>query len=121
MQIVYGYSSDGDAMSLLDRFVDLGEIVRVKQLGPVGKGNIAFAALLSTNECFSFPFVWNGAHFVAPQHQLQSVDVLISSTSVNAQKKRFRKLNNLTVTPKNWKQHVSRNRGLKYASESLSS
>ncbi|CAH7260402.1 hypothetical protein AB4251_10995 [Vibrio lentus] len=121
MQIIYGYCDGCDAISLLGRFVEQGDFIAVKQLGPVGGEHVAFAALLSNSMRFSLPFDWNGAHFVAVQKQTQSVNCHTSSNSINARKKRYRKVNNIIVTPKNWRQHVSRNRGLKYASESLSS
>ncbi|PMM42847.1 hypothetical protein [Vibrio splendidus] len=119
MQIVYGYCSEDDAVNLLGRFVEQGDFISVKKLGTVGCEHIAFAALLSFTGRFSFPFYWKGVHIVAVQKQAQSVNRLTLPTSNNARKKRYRKLNNTTMTPQNWKQHVSRNRGLKYASDSL--
>ncbi|MFA0077982.1 hypothetical protein AB4427_07475 [Vibrio artabrorum] len=119
MQIVYGYCSEDDAVNLLGRFVEQGDFIGVKALGTVGREHIAFAALLSFTGHLSFPFCWKGVHVVAVQKQAQSVNRLTLPTSNNARKKRYRKLNNTTMTPQNWKQHVSRNRGLKYASDSL--
>ena len=119
MQIVYGYCSEDDAVNLLGRLVEQGDFICVKVLGTFGRKYIAFASLLSFTGRLSFPFDLKGVHVVATQKQAQSANRLTLPTSNNARKKRYRKLNNTTMTPQNWKQHVSRNRGLKYASDSL--
>ncbi|CAH7066451.1 conserved hypothetical protein [Vibrio crassostreae] len=119
MQIVYGYCREDKAASLLGHFVEQGDFVSVKELGAVGREHIAFAALLSFTGHLSFPFCWEGVHFVAAQKQAQSVNRLTLPISNNACKKRYRKLKNTTMTPNNWKQHISRNRGLKYVNASL--
>ncbi|CAK3382787.1 conserved hypothetical protein [Vibrio crassostreae] len=59
--------------------------------------------MLPFTDRLPFPFYWKGVHFVSVQKQTQSV----------------RQLKNTSMTPQNWKQHVSRNRGLKYAKSSL--
>lgn len=115
MQIVYGYCLENKAVNVLSHFVEQGDFVSVKVLGTVGREHIAFAALLPFTRRLSFPFSWKGVHFVAAQKQAQSVNRLTLPTSNNARKKRYRKLKNTIISAQNWKQHVSRNRGLKYA------
>ena len=119
MQIIYGYCRGDEATNLLGHFVEQGDFVSVKELGTVGREHMAFAALLPFTGYLSFPFYWKGVHLVAVQKQVQSVNRLTLPISNNARKKRYRKLNNTTITPRNWKQHVSRNRGLKYAKSSI--
>ncbi|MCB5362066.1 hypothetical protein CSB62_12515 [Vibrio splendidus] len=119
MQIVYGYCREDEAANLLGHFVEQGDFVSVKELGKVGCEHMAFAALLPFTVHLSFPFYWKGVHFVAVQKQAQSVNHLTLPTSTNACKKRYRKLKNTIISAQNWKQHVSRNRGLKYAKSSL--
>ncbi|WP_390241772.1 hypothetical protein [Vibrio sp. R78045] len=119
MQIVYGYCSEDDAANLLGHFVEQGDFIGVKRLGTIGREHIAFAALLPSPQVV--PFYREGIHVVAVQEKTQSIHRLTLPTSSNARKKRFRKLNNTTLTPQNWKQHMSRNRGLKYVSDSFAS
>lgn len=119
MQIVYGYCREDKTASVLAHFVEQGDFVSVKELGTVGREHIAFAALLPFSGPLSFPFCWNGVHFVAAQKQAQSVNRLTLPISNNACKKRYRKLKNTIISAQNWKQHVSRNRGLKYAKSSI--
>ncbi|MEZ8822652.1 MULTISPECIES: hypothetical protein [unclassified Vibrio] len=119
MQIVYGYCSEDDAVNLLDRLIERGDFIGVKKLGMVEREYIAFAALLPSSGRLSLPYSWEGVHFIAVQKQTQSVLRLTLPASDNARKKHHRKLKNTIMTPRNWKQHVSRNRGLKFASDSL--
>ncbi|MEZ9291787.1 hypothetical protein AB4251_15260 [Vibrio lentus] len=119
MQIVYGYCREDEAANLLGHFVEQGDFVSVKELGKVGREHMAFAALLPSIVHLPFPFYWKGVHFVAVQKQAQSVNRLTLPTSNNACKKRYRKLKNTIISAQNWKQHVSRNRGLKYAKSSV--
>ncbi|CDT82249.1 MULTISPECIES: hypothetical protein [Vibrio] len=119
MQIVYGYCREDEAGSLLDRFVEQGDFVSFKVLGSVGREYMAFAALLPFTDRLPFPFYWKGVHFVSVQKHTQSVRQLTPPPSKNARKKHYRKLKNTIMTPQNWKQHVSRNRGLKYVNASL--
>lgn len=118
MQIVYGYCSD-DKTNFLDRFVEQGEFVAVKTLGVVNREYVVFAALVPCNDRLRFPFSWGDAHFVAVQKQAQSIDRLTFPTSNNASKKRYRKIKNAIITSQNWRQHINRNRGLKYVSSFL--
>ncbi|WP_368085649.1 hypothetical protein [Vibrio splendidus] len=119
MQIIYGYCREDEAVNVLGHFIEQGDFVSVKALGTVGRGHMAFAALLPLTGRLSFPFSWKGVHFVAVQKQAQSVNRLTLPTSKNACNKRYRKLKNTIISAQNWKQHVSRNRGLKYAKSSL--
>ena len=119
MQIVYGYCLENKTVNVLGHFVEQGDFVSVKELGTVGREYIAFAALLPFTGRLSFPFSWRGVHFVAVQKQTRSVYRLRPPTSKNARKKHYRKLKNTIMTPSNWKQHISRNRGLKYVNASL--
>ncbi|CAK1948847.1 conserved hypothetical protein [Vibrio crassostreae] len=119
MQIIYGHCRTDEAANVLGHFVEQGDFVSVKELGTVGREHMAFAALLSFTGHLSFPFYWKGVHFVAVQKQVQSVNRLTLPASKNACKKRYRKLKNTIISAQNWKQHVSRNRGLKYAKSSL--
>ena len=119
MQIIYGYCREDEAASLLGHFVEQGDFVSVKELGTVGREHMAFAALLPFTGHLAFPFCWKGVHLVAVQKQAQSVNRLTLPTSNNACKKRYRKLKNTIIIAQNWKQHVSRNRGLKYAKSSM--
>ncbi|WP_390241856.1 hypothetical protein [Vibrio sp. R78045] len=119
MQIVYGYCSEDEATDLLGRFVEQGDFIDAKKLGHVGGEHMAFAALLPLTERLSFPFYCKGVHLVAIQKQAQYSAHLTPPISCNAQKKRYRKLKNAEISPRNWKQHMSRNRGLKFVTSSL--
>ena len=116
MRIVYGYV---EGCSLNEHRATLSKlgVIETKTLGFVEGERLAFAALLSDVALPALPVTFDTGVLVGDQKQRMNRTTSTSRLcSLNAMRKRYRKMKNAQLTQQNWKQHVSRNRALQVVS-----